>query len=271
MRRTSLVLLTLLAPPALASPVLPDFGAATFVDGAPIDNTWFPIVPGLRLIYEGAGEDDGEPFTQRSIQRPAGRGPTLLGVQTSAVLDREMVNGVTIEETLDYYAQDTTGNVWYLGEKVKNYRYDDDGNFLGTDSASAWLSGVNGALPGVIMPASPFVGYNYYQEYAPADDALDQATIWALGGDVDGYSNVLVTFETTELDPDAREFKYYAPGLGLFRVDEDLDEEFADPELIVRLTSVAPVPLPAALPLLAAALAGLVAAARRRRIVGAAA
>ena len=98
------------------------------------------------------------------------------------------------------------------------------------------------------------------------DEALDQATIFQFGATVDlGWSvfeDVLVTLETTELDPEAREFKYYAPLVGLIRVEEGLSPDLDDPELVVDL--LAPVPLPAALPLLAASLASLVLFGRRR-------
>jgi hypothetical protein len=86
-------------------------------------------------------------------------------------------DGLLQERTSDYFAQDTQGNVWYFGEDVTNFHYDEDGNLIGTDSASAWRAGVNGALPGFIMPANPFDGFNYYQEFAPLDGALDQGRI----------------------------------------------------------------------------------------------
>ncbi len=124
---------------------------------------------------------------------------------------------------------------------------------------SAWLAGANGALPGLAMPAAPGLGDAYYQEFAEADGALDAAMVAALGGSLDlgwgSFDDVLVTLETTALEPDAREFKSYAPGVGLIRVEEGLSPDLTDPELTVGL--LAPVPLPAALPLLLAGLAGL--------------
>jgi PEP-CTERM motif len=252
----------LLANGAGAAPVLADFGAATFVAGAPIDNPFFPVLPGPTRVYRGEN-DEGVEVSTLSF---AGLGPVLGGVQTTTLLDRATEDGLLVEETFDYYAQDTDGNVWYMGEDVTNYRYDDDGNFLGTDSASAWLTGVNGALPGYIMPAVPTLGFNYYQEFAEDDEALDQATIYALDQTVDlgwrTFSGVLVTYETNAFEPDAREFKFYAPGYGQIRAEEGLSPNLDDPELVVNL--VAPVPLPATLPFLLAGLAGLGMAARRR-------
>ncbi len=241
-------------------PVLPDFSAATFVPGTAVDNPYFPVGAGPTKSYYGANEEESE----RIELSYAGPGKTLLGVETVAQLDRVTEDGVVVEETYDYYAQDTDGNVWYMGEDVVNYRYDDDGNFLGTDNASAWLAGENGALPGIMMLADPVVGADYYQEYAVADEGLDQAGIYALGVTVDlgwtSFEDVLVTFETSELDPEARELKYYAPGIGLIRAESGVSLLYTDPELTVDLqapASVAPVPLPASFPFLIAGVAGL--------------
>lgn len=250
---------TLAAAPALAAPVLPAFDPGAFTPGRAIDNPYFPVLPGPARAYQGTDEDG---LTERSVVSFAGPGRTLLGVETTALRDRETLDGVLFEETLDYYAQDDAGNVWYMGEDTTNYRYDADGNFVGTDTASAWLAGENGAEPGYVMPGEPVVGLAYYQEFAAADAALDAAEIFALGRTVEVagviYEDVLVTLEGTELEPDLRELKSYAPGIGLILVEEDLDEDLADPALRLELTdTVAPVPLPGALPMLLAGLGAL--------------
>ncbi len=254
---------------ASAAPFLPDFGSTTFLPGQAIDAPYFPLLPGQRNVILGTGIDEGDPVTERAEQTYEGPGKTLLGVQTITLRDRETLNGVLVEDTFDYYAQDTDGNVWYFGEDVTNYRYDDDGLFLGTDSASSWLAGMNGALPGYIMPADRVIGFEYYQEFAEADAAIDVGEIAGLGLTVDVggrlFTDVLQIFETNPLEPDAREFKYYAPGVGLIRVEEGLDENRANPELVVDLQPApAPVPVPAGLPLLLGAIGGLAAFRRRK-------
>ena len=256
----------MLAMPAKAAPVLPDFGAAVFEPSTVIDNPYFPVRPNAVRTYEGTDED-GQ--TERAVQSTVGAGPELLGVQTTSVRDRETLDGRLVEDTFDYYAQDAAGNVWYFGEDVTNYRYDEAGTLLGTDTASAWLAGENDALPSFIMPTDPQVGFNYYQEFARADEAVDQATIFALDQTVSiglgTYDGVLQILERNELEPDVREFKYYAPGIGQILVEENLDEGFANPGLRVELVAVevAPIPLPAGLPLLGAALGGLAVLRRR--------
>ena len=113
------------------------------------------------------------------------------------------------------------------------------------------------------MPADPQVGFNCYREFARADEAVDQATVFALDqtvsiglGTCDGVLQIL---ERNELEPEVREFKYHAPGASQILVEEDLDGGLSNPELRVALAAVevAPIPLPVGLPLLGAALGGL--------------
>ena len=254
----------MLAVPAKAAPVLPDFGAAVFEPSTVIDNPYFPVRPNAVRTYEGTDEE-GE--TERAVQSYAGAGPELLGVQTTSVRDRVAVDGVVVEDTFDYFAQDAAGNVWYFGEDVTNYRYDEEGALIGTDTASAWLSGENGALPGYIMPADPEVGFSYYQEFAEADEALDQGTIFAKGQTVTiglgTYGDVLAVLESNPFEPDVRELKYYAPGQGLILAEEDLDEGFSNPGCGWSWSRSRRSRLPAGLPLLGAALGGLAVLRRR--------
>lgn len=236
----------ILAPlPAVAVPVLPDFGAASFTPGQPVDNPYFPLLSTGTRTYVAVDPQTGEPADERFELTNIGLGPIILGVQTSIQRDRAFEEGRLVEDTFDYFAQDDAGNVWYFGEDVTNYIYGDEGNLIGTNNESAWRAGVNGALPGFIMPADLDIGFNYFQEFAPNDDALDQGTIFALGLTIDGFTDVLQIFETSEIEPNLREFKYYAPGTGLIRADEDLDESLQNPELIFRLQP-ASVPAPAA-------------------------
>ncbi len=255
------------ASPGLAAPLLPDFSAATFLAAAPIDNTYHPVLPGQSWVLTTDDADVSERI-ERSVVGGAGSGPTILGVATTTILDRSFENDVLVEETFDFFAQDTAGNVWYMGEDVTNYRYDDQGNFLGTDTESAWRAGVNDVLPGYQMPAEPMVGFFAYQEFAAADEALDAGEIVALGVTLDldfgTLSDVLVILETSEIIEGFRELKYYAPGIGFVRADEGVNALLGDPDLVLELTGFSAVPVPPALPLLAMGLVGLGLAARGR-------
>lgn len=244
-----------------AAPVLPDFNAANFVNGAAINNIYFPMTASGTRIYSGIVDGTEERFELTNI----GAGPIILGIQTYIQLDRAYEDDMLVEETFDYYAQDEFGNVWYFGEDVTNYEYDDDGNLLGTNDSSSWRAGANSALPGFIMPADLTSGFSYYQEFGPFDAAIDEAQTLAsdymlslITGD---YFDVLVVLETLATEPDARGIKYYVPGFGLIAEDEGVGLDFMSFE--ARIQYVETVPIPAAVWLLGSAIIGLAGLGRR--------
>lgn len=169
----------------------------------------------------------------------------ILGIEATVVRDVEWDEGVLVEDTRDWYAQDTDGNVWYLGEIATNYEYDDDGNFVGTNTEGSWEAGVDGALPGYLMPADPQVGDSYYQEFY-LGEAEDEAEVVSLDEsvsiDLGDYDNVLKTREFTQLEPDVFEFKYYVPGVGQILAEEGITEEGGEPELSPELITFTEIP-----------------------------
>ena len=157
-------------------------------------------------------------------------------MRTTTQLDKAYEDGLLVEKTFDYFAQDKRGNVWYIGEDVTNFRYDDDGNLIGKDHESAWRAGRRGAKPGWIMPARQIIGQRYFQEIARRDEALDKGQTHAIlgrlrvGGTV--YRNVLRVLETNPFEPKDREFKYYAPRVGLIRIEEGLNRNLKNPDVV---------------------------------------
>ena len=258
------------AHPAHAATVIPDFGAATFEPGALIDNRYLPWTVGARSAQVANGVDEeGERFEERDEQTVLGRGPKIQGVRTTTVLDESFEDGVLVEKTRDYYAQDTEGNVWYMGEDTEAFEYDDDGKLIDTSTEGTWRAGRNNALAGYAMPAKVELGFKYYQEFAPEDEALDKGETFAFLNELKvgstTYRDVLQILETSDVEPDAREFKYFAPTVGLIRVEEGLDANLSDPELTFNRVEVAPIPLPPGLLLIGTSLVGLVALRRRQR------
>lgn len=243
--------------------MLPDFTSAMFTPGAPVTNRYFPLLDNATRVFK-ARDAAGHPVDERFELTRVDAGPVILGVTTTSRRDRAFEEGRLVEDTFDFYAQDSIGNVWYFGEDVTNYVYDAHGKLIGTNTASSWRAGVNGALPGYIMPAVPMVGQSFFQEFAALDGALDQAEIDATGltvtiGDV-RYDSVVRTFESTSLDAAAREYKFYAPGQGLILAHEGLDALRQNPQLIVERVAVVPEPSSALLLLM-----GLPLLARLRR------
>ena len=66
------------------------------------------------------------------------------------VRDTVTEDGELIEDTFDWYAQDAEGNIWYLGEDTAEFE-----NGKLTTRGGSFEAGVDGAQPGVIMPAEP--------------------------------------------------------------------------------------------------------------------
>jgi hypothetical protein len=196
-------------PAAYASdrPYRPPIDPTTFVED--IDNPHFPQLPGMRWTLEGGGEAEGEVDTVEVTSETR----TVMGVVCTVVHDEVSIDGNPVEITSDWYAQDAEGNVWYFGEETAEY---EDGEVVST--AGSWEAGVDGAMPGIIMPASPEVGVPYRQEFY-AGEAEDLAKAVELNASIDvpfgSYDGILVTEDWTPLEPDIAERKFYAPGIGL--------------------------------------------------------
>lgn len=178
---------------------------------AAVTNTYFPLAPGTTYQYRGQ-TSAGLETTTVEVQ-PGTR--VIQGVAATVVRDRVYVNGALIEDTIDWYAQDAAGNVWYLGEDTKEYL---NGQVVGT--AGSFLWGVNGALPGIIMWSDPaaHVGMEYRQEYSKGV-AEDYAKVVALGQSVTvvyGSSTGCITTEDrNSLEPTKpRQNKFYCPRIG---------------------------------------------------------
>lgn len=233
---TSLFALALLATPALAEPILPDFAAADFSTAG--ENPYFPLRVGLTRTMMGSGIDNGEPVEELGVLTVLGPGPVIMGAPSVTVIDEAYTDGRLVERTYDYFAADAAGNVWYLGEDVENFRYDEAGILTGTDSASAWMAGVNGAVPGITMPIDLTIGASLFQEHAPVEAAMDYAELVETGLVVETpegtFTDVIKFYEGSTVEADLREFKYYAPGVGLIRADEGLDEGRANPGVVVE-------------------------------------
>jgi len=174
-----------------------------------VDNPYFPLTPGTTFIY--AGETDGVPTSDEMTVKHQTK--QILGVAITVVHHLSYEDGVLVEDTLDWFAQDVDGNVWYFGEDTKEL--DEDGNVVSTEGS--WEAGVDGAQAGIIMPADPKKGDKYQQESAP-DIAEDMAQIVGFEDSLcvsyGCFENVLVTKEWSPLEKQVVENKYYAEGVG---------------------------------------------------------
>ena len=186
----------------------PKIDPANFVKT--VDNPYWPLKPGTAYLFEGVRgttpQTDDETVTDRT--------KAILGIPATAVRDVVSEHGKPVERTVDYYAQDKWGNVWYMGED--SFETNSQGKMV--RASDSWLAGVKGGQPGIIMPANPKPGDAYRQEYYPPGQALDEARVLSLNGSTTvpyhgKHTGLLVTSERSPLEPQTEQ-KYYSPGLG---------------------------------------------------------
>ena len=187
-----------------------------------VDNPYFPLIPGTTMIYKG--RSGGDVIVDRFAITHNTR--VVEGVTCVEVRDSVYTNGALTEDTLDWFAQDKGGNVWYFGENTAEL---EDG--LLATIAGSFMAGVNHDQPGIVMEAHPAIGDFYRQEFA-LQNAEDYAETIGLNATVTvpfgTFAHCLKSKETTPLEPDALEDKFYAPGVGnvltVDRVSGERDE-----------------------------------------------
>ena len=167
---------------------------------------YFSLVPGAKSEFEGDGT--------RLVVTVLDQTKLVDGVQTRVVEEREWEDGELVEVSLNYFAiEPKSGDVYYFGEDVDIYK---GGKVAGHEGA--WQSGKGGAKFGLMMPGKPTVGRAFYQEIAKGV-AMDRAKIVSLDATVKTpsktYEHCVKTEETTPLERGAKEYKFYAPGVGL--------------------------------------------------------
>ena len=193
-----------------------------------IDNPYFKLTAGKLWKYEGVDEDGEKETVQEAVTTDT---KTVLDITMTVVHAQEWdEDGELVEDTKDWYAQDTDGNVWYFGEDTAEY---DDGKLEST--AGSWEAGVNGAQPGIIMKANPQVGDVYRQEYLKGE-AEDMGEVLSLDATVTiglgTYENCLIIKDWTPLEPTIEEHKYFCKDVGNVVLEKKVAGESGEVELI---------------------------------------
>ncbi|MDQ3086105.1 MAG: hypothetical protein M3Q67_04800, partial [Actinomycetota bacterium] len=177
-----------------------------------IDNRYWPMKPGSTWVYE---ETDTQGTDQKVVIEVTDETKKIAnGVEARVIRDTVTENGVPVEVTDDWYAQDSDGNIWYLGEYVTNYE-----NGKVVDHKGSFEAGVDGAQAGIAMPANPEPGLEYRQEYYKGE-AEDRAAVITVGEEQVqvplGYFNdgILMIRDLVPTEPKVQELKFYAPGVG---------------------------------------------------------
>jgi hypothetical protein len=193
-----------------------DFDHRKFANPLEVDNRWFPLRPGVELTFQGSAiEEDRR--TRRRVQFTVSDLIKVIdGVPAVVIWERDYSQDALVEAELAFYAQDDDGNVWHLGQYPEEY---EEGKLVG---APAWVAGQQGAKAGLAMMAQPAPGPTYSQGYGPKVDYTDRARVYKLGQETcvaaGCYKDVLLTDEFALDEPEARQLKYYAPGVGNIRV-----------------------------------------------------
>jgi hypothetical protein len=178
-----------------------------------IDNPYWPMSPGSWWVYR---EGDTEGTKERVVVEVTDETKmTAYGIEARVVRDTVTEDGVPVEVTDDWYAQDADGNIWYLGEDTQEYV---DGK-PGTKEGS-FEAGVGGAEPGIALPANPEPGMEYRQEYLKGE-AEDVGAVVTVGEEQvevpTGFydKDLLMTRDLNPLERKVQEFKFFAPGVGM--------------------------------------------------------
>ena len=192
-----------------------------------VTNTYFPLSPGKTFNYSSVTTEGTETVAVTVLTNKR----SVAGVSCTVVRDVVKLNGVMVEDTHDWYAQDVDGNVWYFGEDVSNY---EDGVLV--DKEGSFEAGIDGAKPGIIMMNDPVMEMPYRQEYH-FNVAEDWGKVVAKGLTVTTsygtFTDCIKTADWNALEPDAPlEYKYYAPGIGMVK------EEVAGTSEVLELISI---------------------------------
>ena len=193
---------------------------AKFSHPRDITNPYLPLASLKQDILEGS-EGGKKVRIVRSIL-PDVRKTFKIGKQTVEALvmeDREFQDGELEEVTLDYFAQDDNGTIYYLGEDVDEYK---DGKVVG--HSGAWLYGKDTPAPGVILPGHPKVGDAFMSEdvsSAITENDIVLSLTETVTVPAGTYKNCL---KLKEILADGKiEFKWYAPGVGVVKEVIDAD------------------------------------------------
>ena len=189
------------------------------------NNPYFPLIPGSKSVYEGKEGQENVRLTITVLDKVK----VIDGIETRIVKERETHNGELVEISHNYFATCKKDNsVFYFGEKTDIY---DHGTIVSHEGS--WQHGKDGAQAGLVMPGIVLLGSRFQQEVAP-DVALDRAEIvkteLTVSTPAGIFEDALKTKESTPLEKNSVEFKWYAPGVGLVQDDTLKLVSFSTPQ-----------------------------------------
>ena len=197
-----------------------------------VNNPYFTLTPGTTYRYRSK-ESEGIEINEVNVTYET---KEVMGVTTRIVRDRVWLNGRLTEETLDWYAQDKAGNVWYFGEDSTEY-----GKSGKPRKRGSWEAGIDGAKPGMVMQSDPRPGDPYRQEYRKGE-AEDMGQVLSLDATVTvpygSFKQCLKTKDWSAIERGSVEHKYYAKEVGNVVLEtEGGDKKRVELVEVIRLRS----------------------------------
>jgi hypothetical protein len=188
------------------------FDPCNFGNPATGANKFLPLEPGTQSTSEGFVKFGNKRTAHVRATTVTDVSKEIDGVRTVVILDQDIIHGQIEEQGLHYVAEDTQGNVWSLGSYTES---DDRGQFVKV--SEAWLAGVNGAKPGILMLADPHPGAPAYSESTVPGGEVSKSKVVKTGQSQcvpsKCYKDVLV------IEEGGAERKYYAPGVGQIKTE----------------------------------------------------
>jgi hypothetical protein len=224
------------APPSVATSVGTNADSSSFDQSAFGDspargsNQWFPLTPGYQSVREGGVNKGSRRLPHRRVYTVTNMSKVIDGVKTVMVLDQDFDGGELAEQAIDYLAEDTQGNVWYLGSYTEAY---EGGQFV--QANDAWLAGVNGGKAGILMMTDPTTDTPKYAQATVPGEGTAKAQVTKTGQSIcvpfNCYKGVLV------IEEDGSELTYYASGVGGIKLEPESGNP-QETEQLINLTQL---------------------------------
>jgi hypothetical protein len=207
------------------------FDPKNFVDPISAEaNKWFPLVPGTQTLRDGSITRGSRKLKHQLRVTVTDVTKEVNGVRTVLVLDQDIDARQLGEASIDYLAQDKSGNIWYLGSYTEHY---EGGQFV--NAADAWLAGKKGAKPGVWMLTDPKEGMKYVQM------RNSRETIRSEVDKVNDRKCVpFKCFKSLRILEDGSEFKYFGPGVGHIATEPNYSGGEQETEELINVVKLSP-------------------------------
>ena len=213
-------LLMVLASFGVSAPAVgdvpPDIGVDRAELSPAVSNRYVALSTLKRAIFIGKERDPdtGKAFKVRMELSVRDTAEMVAGIKVTVVDAIHHADDEVVEKSRDFYAQDASGAVRYLGEHVDDY---DGGKIIGHDGQ--WVVGEKGSKAGVYMPATVKVGDVFEQERVPGV-SQNRAKVLSTTRTVKvpaGTFTGCIEIEEYDVIEKSTARKWYCPGAGLVK------------------------------------------------------